>query len=126
MIRHGGGHVGGHHVVHHGGHHLQHRGLHGALFYYGYWPSSSWYPSYGRAVRPASDPTTYASGTPPPDIPRRDTAPPSVPDGTPLFAPLVETLEAPEALPPPDEEEDDSETDDDRPPIPHEHKVSHR
>lgn len=135
---HSGGHIGGHRVTHHGGHHLDrishhgghqlhHFGHHSSLFFSVYWPSARWYSSYGRSVRPAyyttisQQPTSQLSpqprrgeGDPMRLQDEREAEPGSIPDGVPMSAPLVETLEAPEALPPLDEE-DESQTSHDEP-----------
>ena len=123
----GFGHVGGHGVIHHGGHQLHQFGHHSSRFSSVYWPSARWYSSYGRSVRPAyyttisQQPTSQLSPQPRRDEgdpirlqDEREAEPGSIPDGVPVSAPLVETDEAPEALPPLDEE-DESQTSHDEP-----------
>ena len=121
---HVGGHHNGHHVSHHGGHHPHHFVHHGGLFVVGYSPSWWWYPSYGRSVRPPSYSTTSLTGRVQPSVTGYDAPPSPIPDGVVVSAPLVETLEAPEALPPLDKE-NESGTSDDQPLHPHVHEVPH-
>ena len=130
----GFGHVGGHSAIHHGGHHPSHFVHHAGLHFYSYWSSRWSYPSYGRYARPAQATTIYQGPASPPSTRSRpgdgeplrrdgeeaDTY--ASPNGMYLSAPLVETDEAPEALPPLDEEDEPGEFDE-LPSTPHVHEA---
>lgn len=128
------GHVGGHSAIHHGGHHPSHFVHHAGLHFYSYWSSRWSYPSYGRYARPAQATTIYQGPASQPSTRSRpgdgeplrrdgeeaDTY--ASPNGMYLSAPLVETDEAPEALPPLDEEDEPGEFDE-LPSTPHVHEA---
>ncbi len=92
-----------------------------------------WYSSYGRSVRPAYSTTIYQQPNPqsspgegdPLRLEDDEVERFSIPDGVFISAPLVETEEAPEALPRVDDD-DQSGTSYERPLKPHVHEVPDR
>ncbi|MCH8151903.1 MAG: hypothetical protein IH830_05975 [Planctomycetes bacterium] len=120
-------------MIHHGGHHPHHVLHHAGLFFSGFWPSWRWYPSYGRYAGPVYSTTIYQQPNPqsgpgegePLWLEDDEAERYSIPDGVFMSAPLVETDEAPEALPRVDDD-DQSGTSDERPLNPHVHEVPDR